>query len=335
LPATVADEEEDQVVSPRRRGLWWRRVSGRMGRASSSFGTSLQETARAHRKIDDAFYDDLLEVLLGADVGVELSERLVRALRGRVSAEHVKSVDAAIDALKQEILAVMETYDRRLHLDARPSVVLIVGVNGSGKTTTIGKLAYRLLQEGRTSVIAAADTYRAAAIDQMRVWANRAESDMVAHQPGADPGAVAFDAVQAAQARRVDTVLVDTAGRLHTKVNLMSELTKIRRVVERLIPDAPHETLLVLDATTGMNAMNQARSFHEALNLTGLVLAKMDGSASGGTILAIEEQLKVPVKLVGMGEDIDDLNVFDPGDYLDALFSGLAGAAREPAATSS
>jgi fused signal recognition particle receptor len=263
-------------------------------------------------------------VLIAADCGVELSERLVAALRQRARRDRFADGAEAIAALKGEILAVMNTYDRSLNLAAVPSVVLVVGVNGSGKTTTIGKLAYRLSEEGRTALIAAADTYRAAAIDQMRVWADRAGTDVVAHQPGADPGAVVFDAIQAAEARRIDVVLVDTAGRLHTKVNLMAELGKIRRVAERLIPEAPHEVLLVVDATTGMNAMRQALAFHETTKLTGLVITKLDGSARGGTLLAVEEQLKVPVKLVGLGEDLDDLNVFDPAAYLDAIFGSTS-----------
>jgi fused signal recognition particle receptor len=310
----------DEVVAPVRRSAWWRRVSGRMDKASSAFSTEMHGLADPGRKLDDAFYDDLIEVLIAADCGVELSERLAAALRIRAHREKLGDGAAAIAALKAEILAVMTTYDRSLNLSAVPSVVLVVGVNGSGKTTTIGKLAYRLREEGRTSLIAAADTYRAAAIDQMRVWADRASTDVVAHQPGADPGAVVFDAIQAAEARRVDVVLIDTAGRLHTKVNLMAELAKIRRVVERLLPEAPQEVLLVVDATTGMNAMRQALAFHETTKLTGLVITKLDGSARGGTLLAVEEQLKVPVKLVGLGEDLDDLNVFDPAAYLDAIF---------------
>jgi len=310
----------DEVVAPVRRSAWWRRVSGRMEKASSAFSTEMHGLADPGRKLDDAFYDDLTEVLIAADCGVELSERLAAALRIRARREKLGDGAAAIAALKAEILAVMTTYDRALNLSAVPSVVLVVGVNGSGKTTTIGKLAYRLREEGRTSLIAAADTYRAAAIDQMRVWADRAGTDVVAHQPGADPGAVVFDAIQAAVARRIDVVLVDTAGRLHTKVNLMAELGKIRRVVERLLPEAPQEVLLVVDATTGMNAMRQALAFHETTTLTGLVITKLDGSARGGTLLAVEEQLKVPVKLVGLGEDLDDLNVFDPAAYLDAIF---------------
>jgi fused signal recognition particle receptor len=310
----------DEVVAPVRRSAWWRRVSGRMDKASSAFSTEMRGLADPSRKLDDAFYDDLTEVLIAADCGVELSERLAAALRIRAHREKLGDGAAAIAALKAEILAVMTTYDRSLILSAVPSVVLVVGVNGSGKTTTIGKLAYRLREEGRTSLIAAADTYRAAAIDQMRVWADRANTDVVAHQPGADPGAVVFDAIQAAEARRVDVVLIDTAGRLHTKVNLMAELAKIRRVVERLLPEAPQEVLLVVDATTGMNAMRQALAFHETTKLTGLVITKLDGSARGGTLLAVEEQLKVPVKLVGLGEGLDDLNVFDPAAYLDAIF---------------
>jgi fused signal recognition particle receptor len=310
----------DEIVAPVRRSAWWRRMSGRMDQTSNAFSSGIQGIAAPSRKLDAAFYDDLTEVLIASDCGVELSERLSASLRARAHRDKLSDAAQAIGALKQEILAVMSTYDRTLHLEAVPSVVLVVGVNGSGKTTTLGKLAHRLREEGRSTLIAAADTYRAAAIDQMRVWADRAGSDVVAHQPGADPGAVVYDAIQAAEARRIDVVLVDTAGRLHTKVNLMAELGKIRRVVERLLPETPVEVLLVVDATTGMNAMRQALAFHETTKLTGLVITKLDGSARGGTLLAVEEQLKVPVKLVGLGEGLDDLNVFDPASYLDAIF---------------
>jgi fused signal recognition particle receptor len=233
------------------------------------------------------------------------------------------NAEQALRGLKEEMLTVLEARDRRLRLEATPAVAVMVGVNGSGKTTTIGKLAHRLQSEGRSVLIAAADTFRAAAIDQMRVWADRSRTDVVAHQPGADPGAVVFDALQAAIARRIDCVLVDTAGRLHTKVNLMAELEKVVKVARRVIPEAPHELLLVIEAPTGMNAITQARVFHRSLGLTGLVLTKLDGTSRGGTLLAIEEDLGIPVKLVGMGEGIDDLNVFDPQAYLDALFAGV------------
>jgi fused signal recognition particle receptor len=311
---------EEVVVAAPKRSAWWRRMSSRMARASAGFGAQLRRIV-VRRKLDDEFFDDVAELLIGADCGVQLSEQLVASLRETVQREKLRDAAAGIAALKQEMLTVLGGRDRALNLNAVPSVVLLVGVNGSGKTTTAGKLAHRLQEEGRTALIAAADTYRAAAIDQVRVWANAASVDVVAHQPGGDPGAVVFDAIQAAFARRVDCVLVDTAGRLHTKANLMAELTKVRRIAERLIPEAPQETLLVLDATTGMNALAQARAFHEALNLTGLVLTKLDGTARGGTIIAIEQSLGVPVKLVGLGEGIDDLNVFEPAAYLDALFA--------------
>lgn len=312
-------EAEDEVVSaPRRRG-WWRRMSGRMG-------SGIRGAFRIGGKLDDDFYDDVLEALISADCGVATSERLVERLRERVREDRIRDGVAAVDALKAEILALLRQRDRTLRIQDVPSVVLMVGVNGSGKTTTTGKFAYRLRQEGRTPLVAAADTYRAAAIDQMRIWADRAAVDVVAHQPGGDPGAVVYDAIQAAFARGVDCILVDTAGRLHTKANLMAELQKVRRVAERLIPEAPQETLLVLDATTGMNALAQGRAFHEAVQLTGLVLTKLDGSARGGTVIALEEELGVPVKLVGLGEGIDDLNVFDDEAYVDALFASPDGS---------
>jgi fused signal recognition particle receptor len=296
-----------------------------MDRASLSFSEQVRDVVLLKRDLDDDFYDDLLEILIGADVGMATAEPLVTTLRRRVKDERIPDAEAALAALKQDMVTLLEARDRTLHLAARPSVVLVVGVNGNGKTTTIGKLAHRLREQGQKSIVAAADTYRAAAIDQLRIWAERAGSDIVAHQSGADPGAVAFDAIEAARSRGADVVLVDTAGRLHTKAPLMEELKKVARVIQRQIPDAPHETLLVLEAPTGMNAIVQARTFHDALQLTGLVLTKLDGTARGGTLLAIEAELGVPVKLVGMGEGIDDLNVFDPQAYLDALFAGVLG----------
>jgi len=298
-------------------------MSRRMDRASLSFSEQVRDVVLLRRDLDDAFYDDLLDVLVGADVGFATAEPLINTLRRRVKDERIPDVEAAVAALKQEMVTLLESRDRRLHLDARPSVVLVVGVNGNGKTTTVGKLAHRLREEGRTSLVAAGDTYRAAGIDQLRIWAERAGAEMVAHKPGADPGAVAYDAVEAALARSVDTVLVDTAGRLHTKAPLMEELKKVRRVVQRLVPDAPHEVIMVLEAPTGMNALAQARSFHDALGVTALALTKLDGTAKGGTVLAIEAELGIPVKLVGMGEGIDDLGLFDPQAYLDALFAGI------------
>ncbi|TMD10183.1 MAG: signal recognition particle-docking protein FtsY [Chloroflexi bacterium] len=298
-------------------------MSRRMDKASEQFAVQVQDIVLLRRDLDDSFYDDLLEVLLAADVGMATAEPVITTLRRRVLEERIPDAEAALMALKEEMVAVLEARDRVLRLDARPSVVLVVGVNGNGKTTTIGKLAHRLRTEGGSVLVAAADTYRAAAIEQLRVWAERAKAPVVAHQHGADPGAVVYDAIQAGVARGIEVILVDTAGRLHTKAPLMEELKKIQRVVQRLVPDGPHETLLVLEAPTGMNALTQARAFHDALGVTGLVLTKLDGTARGGTLLAIEAELGIPVKLVGMGEGIDDLNVFDPRAYLDALFAGV------------
>jgi fused signal recognition particle receptor len=306
-----------------RRVAWWRRMSRRMDKASEQFAVQVQDIVLLRRDLDDSFYDDLLEVLLAADVGMATAEPVITTLRRRVLEERIPDAEAALMALKEEMVAVLEARDRALRLDGRPSVVLVVGVNGNGKTTTIGKLAHRLRTEGGSALVAAADTYRAAAIEQLRVWADRAKVPVVAHQHGADPGAVVFDAIQAGAARGIDAILVDTAGRLHTKAPLMEELKKIQRVVQRLVPEGPQETLLVLEAPTGMNALTQARAFHDALGVTGLVLTKLDGTARGGTLLAIEAELGIPVKLVGMGEGIDDLNVFDPRAYLDALFAGV------------
>ena len=312
-----------EVISKANRESWWRRMSRRMDKASLTFSQQVRDTVLLRRALDDSFYDDLLEILVAADSGMGLAERLVTSLRERVRNQRIATAEDALKALKAEMLELLNRVDRRLNIDPLPSVVVLVGVNGSGKTTTVGKLAWRLGEGGKTSIVAAADTFRAAAIDQLRVWASRAGVDIVAHQGGADPGAVVYDAIQATLARRADVLLVDTAGRLHTKHNLMAELIKVKRVIERMVPGAPQEVLLVLEATTGMNALAQAKAFHEALGLTGVVLTKLDGTARGGTVFAIEEELGIPVKYVGLGEGIDDLNVFDPAAYLDALFAGI------------
>lgn len=240
-------------------------------------------------------------------------------LREEAAAAHLRSPDDALRYLKQALLEQMSARDRDLRLDGRPAVVLVVGVNGSGKTTTVAKLAHRLHQAGRRPLIAAADTFRAAAIDQLQLWGARAQTDVIAHQPGSDPGAVVYDAIQAARARGRDVVLADTAGRLHTRRDLMEELRKVERVVRRLDPTGPQEVLAVLDAHIGQNSAQQVKQFGEALQLTGLVVSKMDGTARAGVVLGIEEELQVPTKLVGIGEGLDDLNFFDPARYLDAV----------------
>jgi len=298
-------------------------MSRRMDKASLAFSQQVKDTVALRRDLDDAFYDDLTEVLVSADTGVVLAETLISDLREIVREQRVTSSEEALQMLKDAMLKHLESLDRHLDMSYLPGVVMFVGVNGNGKTTTIGKLAWRLGEDTKTCIIAAADTYRAAAIDQMRIWGDRSGSYVVSHQAGSDPGAVVYDAIAAAHARQADAVLIDTAGRLHTKHNLMAELVKVKNVCERVVPGSPHEILLVVEATTGMNALAQAKAFHEALGLTGIVLTKLDGTSRGGTLLGIEAEIGVPVKLVGLGEDIDDLNEFDPKAYLDALFAGV------------
>jgi fused signal recognition particle receptor len=271
--------------------------------------------------IDPATWDEVEESLIAGDVGAELAMEIVERARDR------GAPDGAAAAVRRELAAVFAPRRAGWRLsvqETRPAIVLIVGVNGTGKTTTIGKLAMREAAAGRRVVLAAADTFRAAASDQLRIWADRAGVDIVAHAPGADPAAVVFDAIDAAVARGADTVLIDTAGRLHNKSNLMDELAKIRRVINRRLPDAQPETLLVLDATTGQNGLAQAAAFHESVGLTGIVLTKLDSTARGGIVFAIEDRLGVPVRFAGVGERPQDLLDFDPDAFVDALFEGGA-----------
>jgi len=271
-------------------------------------------------EVTDATWDELEELLIQADVGVDTTLYLVERLRSRVRDEAILRSDALQQALGQELRALLPD-PTPLDLGGRPlDVVLTVGVNGSGKTTSIAKLAHRYRQEGRRVLLAAADTYRAAAMDQLEIWAQRAGVDIVTGPEGGDPGAVVFDTLQAAQARGMDMVIVDTAGRLHTQYNLMAELRKVRKVAANNAAGAPHETLLVLDATTGQNALSQARHFQEAVQVTGAVLAKLDGTARGGMVFAIARELGLPVQFVGTGEHMEDLAPFDPDLFVEGLF---------------
>ena len=273
------------------------------------------------KTIDADTLEELEEILITSDIGVKTAMELTRSLEQRLSRNELKDGEALRDALKQELLGKLQAHHQQLNLTAaKPFVLLVVGVNGVGKTTTIGKLASRYVGEGHTVMVAAADTFRAAAADQLGVWAERAGVDLIRHQEGADPSAVAFDACKAALARGVDLLIVDTAGRLHTKVNLMEEMKKIRRVIDREIPGAPHETLLVLDAATGQNALNQTRIFKESAGVTGLALTKLDGSAKGGVVVAVSHEYGLPIRFIGVGEGIDDLRDFVPQEFVDALF---------------
>ena len=270
-------------------------------------------------RLDDDFYEELEEALILADIGAATAADTVAQLRKRVSQKLLGRADEVKDALRDILAEKLDVGDPSMDLSTQPSVVLIIGVNGVGKTTSIGKLAARYKSEGKKVLLCAGDTFRAAAADQLEIWADRAGVDIVRQHEGADPGAVLFDALQAAKARNVDVVLCDTAGRLHNKQNLMNELAKLRKIIDREVPDAAKETLLVLDATTGQNGMTQAKVFAEAIGITGVVLSKLDGSAKGGIVIAIARELGVPVKFAGVGEGIDDLKPFDARSYVKAI----------------
>ena len=269
--------------------------------------------------IDDEFYDELEDSLIMADLGATVAHDAVKKLRDVVYQKSIQRGDDVKQALRDILIEKLNVGDTALDLLTKPSVVLVIGVNGVGKTTSIGKIAHRLKGEGKRVLLCAADTFRAAAADQLEIWANRAECEIVRSKEGADPGAVLFDSLAAAKARGVDVVLCDTAGRLHNKVNLMNELSKLRKIIDRETPDAAKETLLVLDATTGQNGLQQAKVFRETAGLTGIILTKLDGTAKGGICVAIAQELGVPVKYVGLGEGIDDLQPFNAEEYVKAL----------------
>ena len=269
--------------------------------------------------IDDEFYDELEDSLIMADLGATVAHDAVKKLRDVVYQKSIQRGDDVKQALRDILIEKLNVGDTALDLSTKPSVVLVIGVNGVGKTTSIGKIAHRLKGEGKRVLLCAADTFRAAAADQLEIWANRAECEIVRSVEGADPGAVLFDSLAAAKARGVDVVLCDTAGRLHNKVNLMNELSKLRKLIDRELPDAAKETLLVLDATTGQNGLQQAKVFRETAGLTGIILTKLDGTAKGGICVAIAQELGVPVKYVGLGEGIDDLQPFNAEEYVKAL----------------
>jgi len=278
----------------------------------------------AANEIDDDFWDNLEAILIQADVGVETTLAVVERLRERVAAERVKRPEQAIGLLKEEMKALI-TSNTPLQLDKNRllTVVMIVGVNGSGKTTSAAKLAHYYMGRGKNVVLAAADTFRAAAIEQLQIWGERSGATVIAHQANSDPGAVVYDALKSALARKADLVLIDTAGRLHTKFNLMKELEKLHSVARKQVHQAPHESLLVLDATTGQNALSQARHFKDAAKITGVILTKLDGTAKGGVVFAIHRELGVPVRFVGTGETMDDLQPFDADEFIDGLFAEL------------
>jgi fused signal recognition particle receptor len=302
-----------------KKGFFGRLVEG-LTKTRDNIVSGIDSVFRGFSKIDEEFYEELEEILIMGDLGVNATEAVLDELRDKVKENHIKEPVACKELLIESIKDQMRVQEAAYRFEEETSVVLVIGVNGVGKTTTVGKLAGKLKDQGKRVIIAGADTFRAAAGDQLREWANRSGVDMIGGAEGADPGAVVYDATAAAKARKADVLLVDTAGRLHNKKNLMNELGKINKILEKEYPDAYRETLVVLDATTGQNALVQAKEFSEVAEITGIVLTKMDGTAKGGIAVAIQSQLGVPVKYIGVGESIDDLQKFDPDDFVNALF---------------
>ncbi|MCI0498331.1 MAG: signal recognition particle-docking protein FtsY [Planctomycetales bacterium] len=293
-----------------------------LGKTRTRIASSLSSILTLGRDLDDALLERLEETLISDDIGVETTARLIEDLRGAYKKGTIKKTDDVLPFLKAHMKSYWPHQDRQLNKAASgPTVILVAGINGSGKTTSIAKLAYMLRKNGSSVIVAACDTFRAAAVEQLTIWSERIGVQIVKHKSGADPAAVAYDACQAAAARNADYVILDTAGRLHTQKHLMDELTKIRNVITKHIPGAPHEVILVVDATTGQNAIMQAKIFTEAIKVTGIFLAKLDGTARGGIVLAIRDMLAIPVKFVGLGETPEDIAEFDPDEFVEALFN--------------
>lgn len=300
---------------------FFERLKDGLTKTRKNFTDKIENLVGLSTEVDEDFLEELEMLLIAGDVGVKTTGKIMKAVREAAKSREIKSPDDVLPFLKTYVTNLLHDDGQRMHLSGQPSVILVVGVNGVGKTTTIGKLSnyYRLI--GYKVMMAAGDTFRAAASEQLKVWGERAGADVICHTEGADPAAVVFDAVKAAMARKVDILFIDTAGRLHNKSNLMKELEKVHRVIQREIPEAPHETLLVLDATTGQNAITQAKIFTETANVTGVVLTKLDGTAKGGSVIAIKEELGLSVKWIGVGEGIMDFRPFEPDKFVEALFN--------------
>ena len=316
-------EAAEAVATAEKQGVFQRLKRG-LARTRAQFGAGLSSLLRGRKAIDDDLLEELETLLLTADVGVEATSRIIGDLTARAKRHELGDADALLRVLREQLLAILRGAEApvRSAAEGRPQVILMVGVNGAGKTTTIGKLAKRLQDEGQRVMLAAGDTFRAAAVEQLQAWGDRNHVPVIAQHGGADAASVIFDALEAATARGLDVLIADTAGRLHTKSNLMEELAKIVRVMKKIDPDAPHEVLLVVDATTGQNALNQATQFHQAIGVTGIALTKLDGTAKGGIVFAIADRLRLPIRFVGVGESLEDLRPFDAEDFVEALFAG-------------
>ena len=317
--AEESEAEADDEEEPEEKISFWEKLKNGLSKTKKALFGSVNDLLKNFVRVDEDLLEELEELLIMADVGVGATEEIIEELRDRIKDGRLKEKDQVLDTLK-EILGDMIGEHQPLKLETTPSVVLVIGVNGAGKTTSIGKISKRLRLAGKKVVVAAADTFRAAAIDQLEVWCNRAKVDIVKQSEGSDPAAVVFDAINYAKKKEADVLIIDTAGRLHNKTNLMNELAKINRVIDRELPDASRENLLVLDATTGQNAIIQAKEFSKAANITGITLNKLDGTAKGGIVISIKRELGIPVKFIGVGEKIDDMQQFDAKQFVDALF---------------
>ncbi|WP_348719728.1 signal recognition particle-docking protein FtsY [uncultured Alcanivorax sp.] len=329
-PVTPAPQAENQAQTADdgdEGGSFWTRMKQGLGKTRKGLGKGLADLLVGAKEIDDEIFEEIETQLLVADVGVEATDVIIEALTGQVSREELVDADALYESLQNELRKLLVPVDQPLKIDAdkKPYVILMVGVNGVGKTTTIGKLACRFKAEGKNVMLAAGDTFRAAAVEQLQVWGERNDIPVVAQHTGADSASVVYDAVQAAQSRGADVLIADTAGRLHTRGNLMEELTKVTRVMKKLIPDAPHEVLLVLDAGTGQNAIQQAEQFRDAAGVTGLALTKLDGTAKGGILFALAKRTGLPIRFIGVGERLEDLRPFHAEEFVQALFEDVAG----------
>ena len=320
-PPGNASDAAPQQAAAKKPGLFGRLKAG-LAKTRKGLGSGIASLLSGRKQIDDELLEDLETQLLSADVGVEATQTIIEDLTRRVARKQLADAEALLSALREDMRSMLEpvSVPLRIPRSDRPFVLLMVGINGAGKTTTIGKLARRLQDEGHSVMLAAGDTFRAAAVEQLQTWGERNQVPVIAQQQGADSASVIYDALQAAQARNVDVLIADTAGRLHTQANLMEELKKIKRVLGKLDDNAPHEVMLVVDAGTGQNTLNQARQFSQAVNVTGITLTKLDGTAKGGIIFAVARQLGIPIRFIGVGEAIEDLRPFDAGEFVDALF---------------
>ena len=290
-----------------------------MNKTKTSFNEKLNNVFSNFRKVDEEFLDELEEILIMSDIGMETSIKIINNLRERIKKEKLQDEEDVKKALREEMQKILDVTDINLHLNTKPSVILVIGVNGVGKTTSIGKIANRLAKDGKKVVVAAADTFRAAAVEQLEIWANRAGADIVKREEGIDPASVVYDAMKITKEKNADILIVDTAGRLHNKKYLMDELNKIQKVINKEMPEADKEVLLVIDGTTGQNAISQVKAFKEEADITGLVLTKLDGTAKGGVVIGIVEENKIPVKFLGVGEQIDDMEIFSSEDFVKAI----------------